>query len=137
MFEIKLKLTLKSHFTTILDGWVGGWICLRIKLNSAWVEVELSWVELRLSLAKIYDYCKGLKKEVLEGFDFECYQKKKHSQEICIKIIPQIILIKGKWPTQLDKWNFCSLFFNVFSHFKTFKEEKMDKIEIWISIVDY
>ena len=46
-FEIRLKLTLKSHFTTILYGWpgglVGGWICLRIKLYSAWVKVELSW----------------------------------------------------------------------------------------------
>ena len=46
----KLKLTLQSPFTTILDGWVGvggrvgGWICLRIKLTSALdlVEVELS-----------------------------------------------------------------------------------------------
>ena len=60
-------LWIESHFTTILDGWVGGrvagwvggwvagWICLRIKLTSAWVEVELSWVELRLSLAIMSD----------------------------------------------------------------------------------
>ena len=54
LFGLKLKFTIKYSFSSCLVGWLGGrvgdWICLKIKLTSALVLVE---VELRLELGNV------------------------------------------------------------------------------------